>query len=887
MKLQLPRLRADHLPRPRLLEVLIKAVPTHRLTLLSAPAGAGKTTLLAALPAALPAADFAWLSLDAGDDAPAALLLGLAGALERGVPGCGDRVQAALGALAGAPRRVAGVLANALLEAPALPRVLVLDDLHVLTNPAALEVLEVLLERLPPTVHVVAAARHAPPLPLARLRARSELAELRLEDLRFTPDEAEVLLNGRLALGLSPEALVALERRTGGWAAALRLLAAGLERLPTPEARAQSLARTAAPGASTARVPAAQMDAVFALLAEEVLGHEPPQVQDFLLRSAILEELTPGLCEAVTGHARAGPLLQELSRRNLLLSAEEQTPVGNPAMQELGPVYRLHALLSDFLRHRLAQLHPEQVPQLHRRAAAAHPWAVRAVGHLLRAGDVEPAAALLEREAPALFSQGLLETLGTLLEALPGKVRARHPRLLHFLGVHAWSRSDFPRAAALQQAAREGFEAAGDAAGEGEALVQLSILHQTRGDFTRADAMVVQARARPLSPRSRAQLHMGSGFLALGRDAFAEAVTEVQAALDVAEASGDAGALHICAMHLRATFLPAPGAVALLERFRRMCARSSAPVVTASAESHAMVLHLVRAELGEARAAAVRALAASERLGGPPWLMVDTGVLASALLALHGDGAAADRGLAEHALVVEQFEEWRAGMFYVHARVRLAQGRLPEARALAARIGGPAAREWPVAPTARAMAAGALALAEGQVAEAVRHAREAVALQGRTPLSLVFGDARALLARAQLEAGRGAEALHALEAALTAHAALGIPGMLCLEGPGLLPVLRLALERGSRAPGAELLAGALAPLSAGRGVAVPDTGLALTARELEVLRLVAGGLGNQEVATALGVSLPTVKTHVARLLSKLGAASRTEAAARARALHLL
>lgn len=192
-----------------------------------------------------------------------------------------------------------------------------------------------------------------------------------------------------------------------------------------------------------------------------------------------------------------------------------------------------------------------------------------------------------------------------------------------------------------------------------------------------------------------------------------------------------------------------------------------------------------------------------------------------------------------------------------------------------------------MAPTARAMVAGALALAEGQVAEAVRHAREAVALQGRTPLSLVFGDAHALLARAQLEAGRGEEALHALEAALTTHAALGIPGMLCLEGPGLLPVLRLALERGTRVSGAELLAGALAPLGARRGVAVPDTGQALTARELEVLRLVAGGLGNQEVATALGVSLPTVKTHVARLLTKLGAASRTEAAARARALHLL
>ncbi|MFP2913524.1 hypothetical protein ACLESD_52755, partial [Pyxidicoccus sp. 3LFB2] len=294
-------------------------------------------------------------------------------------------------------------------------------------------------------------------------------------------------------------------------------------------------------------------------------------------RSAILDELAPGLCEAVTGHAGAGPLLQELSRRNLLLSADEPAPGGSPAMQALGPVYRLHALFSDFLRHLLAQLHPEQVPLLHRRAAAAHPWAVRAVGHLLRAGDVEPAAALLEREAPALFNQGLLETLGTLLEALPGEVRARHPRLLHFLGVYAWSRSDFARAAALLEAAREGFEAAGDAVAQGEALVQLATIHQTRGDFARSNALLEQARVLPLSPRSRAQLHLGRGYLALGRDAFADAVSEVQAALDVAEVSGDAGALHICAMQLRATFLPAPGAVALFERFLGVGARRVRP----------------------------------------------------------------------------------------------------------------------------------------------------------------------------------------------------------------------------------------------------------------------------------------------------------------------
>jgi LuxR family transcriptional regulator, maltose regulon positive regulatory protein len=227
-----------------------------------APAGAGKTSLLSRLPTALPGADVAWLALDTDDDAPAVLLTGVAGALASLAPGCDAAVESALAAPGAEPRRAVGVLVNALLAArmtDGRARVLVLDDAHVLTTLAALEVLTLLLERLPPGHHVVLAARHAPPLPLARLRAQGQLAELTQEDLRFTAEEAEGFLNGRLDLGLAPVHVRALEARTGGWAAALRLLAAGLARLPSAEARAEALAhaRAAADGPSGAPTPPA------------------------------------------------------------------------------------------------------------------------------------------------------------------------------------------------------------------------------------------------------------------------------------------------------------------------------------------------------------------------------------------------------------------------------------------------------------------------------------------------------------------------------------------------------------------------------------------------------------------------------------------------------
>jgi len=218
-KLHPPRLREDVIPRPQLLEALRAALTSHKLTLLSAPAGYGKTTLLAALPHAFPDLPLAWLSLDPEDNDPSRFLTAFVAALQSLNPIGGMNTQTLLSSLTnpGAEaRRVIGVLINDVLETLSDSFVLVLDDLHLITEPSVYTALDYLLERMPPQMHLAVAARHDPPLILARLRARGQIAELRVPDLRFTDDEASSFLNEKLRLRLSAIDLDVLQSRAEG-----------------------------------------------------------------------------------------------------------------------------------------------------------------------------------------------------------------------------------------------------------------------------------------------------------------------------------------------------------------------------------------------------------------------------------------------------------------------------------------------------------------------------------------------------------------------------------------------------------------------------------------------------------------------------------------------
>ena len=310
----------------------------------------------------------AWLSLDAGDNDPARFWRHAVAALDRVRPGIAERVGPLLGPPA--PSSFEGLVTALINELAAQPGedevLLVLDDYHLIDSRPVHESLAFLLEHLPPGLRLVLASRADPPLPLARLRARGQLAELRAAELRFTAEEAAALLRQAAGAGLPDAAVAALAARTEGWAAGLQLAALSLR------GQADAAGFVAAFGGSHRYV----LD----YLAEEVLERQPEQVREFLLETSVLERLCGALCDAVTGRAGGQALLEQIERAGLFLVP----------LDEVRGWWRYHHLFADLLRVRLHQQRPERVPALHRYAAAwyeEHGLADDAVRHALAAGD--------------------------------------------------------------------------------------------------------------------------------------------------------------------------------------------------------------------------------------------------------------------------------------------------------------------------------------------------------------------------------------------------------------------------------------------------------------------------------------------------------------------
>ena len=289
-KLNVPGPRPGFVPRPRLVEALGEGL-ARRLILVCAPAGSGKTALLADW---APSGNrpVAWLSLDAADNDPVRFWRHTVAALDRARPGIGERVGLLLGPPA--PASFEGLVTALINDLAAQPGdgevLLVLDDYHLIDAQPVHASLAFLLEHLPPGLHLVLASRADPPLPLARLRAGGQLAELRTADLRFTAEEAAALLRESAGADLPAAAVAALAARTEGWAAGLQLAAL-------------SLAGQADPAGFVAAFSGSHRY-VLDYLAEEVLDRQPEELRTFLLETSVLERLSGGLCDAVTGRDR-------------------------------------------------------------------------------------------------------------------------------------------------------------------------------------------------------------------------------------------------------------------------------------------------------------------------------------------------------------------------------------------------------------------------------------------------------------------------------------------------------------------------------------------------------------------------------------------------------
>jgi LuxR family transcriptional regulator, maltose regulon positive regulatory protein len=405
--------RAGLVPRDGLQSLLQTGLQA-KLCLLDAPAGFGKTTLLAQWCASAGAGTVAWLSLDEGDNDPIRLWIYVVEALRSVEPSVGA---GALQALQRASADLCGMVLPGLLNelhAAGCQLALVLDDYHLVTNARCHQALGFFLDHLPPGVHVVLSTRVDPLLPLARMRARGELAELRVAELRFTEEEAFELLNGSMGLQLAAEDVQRLAERTEGWPAGLYL--AGLSLRGREDA--------------SGFVASFHGDSrhVADYLGAEVLALQSGATRTFLLRTSVLNRLSGPLCDAVLETEGSAGVLVELERSNLFLVP----------LDDHREWYRYHHLFAQLLRVELGRYEAALLPVLHRRAAAWHRDAgdvEAAIHHATAAGEFPEASALIARHWLAFWRHGRLATVARWLDGLPDEAILANPPVAY---VAAW-----------------------------------------------------------------------------------------------------------------------------------------------------------------------------------------------------------------------------------------------------------------------------------------------------------------------------------------------------------------------------------------------------------------------------------------------------------------
>ena len=909
-KLNVPGLRPDLVPRPRLAQRLDES-RGRGLVLVCAPAGYGKTVLLAEW-VRRGRHRVAWLSLDAGDNDPARFWRHTVAALDRVRPGISER----MGPLLGPPAPPAfeplvTALINEVADQPDADQalLLVLDDFHVISSQLVHSSLGFLLEHRPPGLHLALTSRSDPPLALARLRARGQLTELRAAELRFTPGEAAALLQqvaaapggARLDAPLPNAVAAALAARTEGWAAGLQLAGLSLR------------GQTDVDGFVAAFTGSHRY--VLDYLAEEVLERQPGRVREFLLETSVLERLSGELCDAVTGRPGSQALLEQVERAGLFVVP----------LDEVRGWWRYHHLFADLLRARLQAEQPGRVLELHGNAAAWYAereLADDAIRHAVAAEEMTWAARLIEQHFNAVHSlRGEAATVQRWLTPLPADLVRSRPRLLLAQAVPAATGGRLEAAEQLVDAAELAYTGTGEepfepTIGRGgsllvnvPAMIALSrgYLAQLRGDAKGTaefgSRALAESREDEWILRSVAQGQLAvaewlDGRLDEAERAFAQGIDGRRAAdlptwgawesyelSLVQHAQGRLeAAMRTCEQALEAVAstgrapLPAAGPAyvgladvayqrneldSAVENVTLGIALCRSFVYTMPLAAGLATLAWIRQAGGDPAGALEAMDEAVQATPGPPGLLNPIPARRAQLLLAQGDLDGAARWTKEAGLGADDEPDYaREPGHLVLARVLLAQARPGPALALLDRLYAAAAAQDRVGSLIEIGALRALALAaSGDADRPVDALAEALTLACRQGYVRVFADEgppmAALLARliaAQRSGGAAAE----------------VP-------LGCLARLQRALGAQDVAPGA------------GRRsvTAVPGLVEPLTSRELEVLTMLAAGRSNQAIASQLVVTLDTVKKHVSHVLSKLGAANRTEAVTRARELNLI
>ncbi len=804
----------------------------------------------------------AWLSLDDSDNDPRRFLDYLLAALKQIQVDIGQSVDAMLQSPQPPPDEVILTALVNEIATIAQPFILVLDDYHVIHAPPIHAQLNFLLDHQPPQMRVVIITREDPPLPLPRLRARGQLTEIRQSDLRFSPEECADFLQRVMGLNLSSEDVAALERRTEGWIAGLQLAAFSMRGHEDVSGFIQAFT-----GSSRF---------ILDYLIEEVFERQTPDVKDFLLKTSVLERLSASLCNAVTEKTDSQHTLEMLEQANLFIIPLDQSRQW----------YRYHRLFAELLRQRLQVTETISESALHRSASqwfANEGLFAEAIHYAIAGADWERAADLIGSQSDSLMKRGELMTLLGWLKSLPEEAIRSRPSLCGDYGWALTLTGQFESAAPLLDYAERVSQ--NDKEQLGQVIVAQAYLARSCGDYPRAVALSRQAlelvAETDALQRGLIMFALGSALLGVGH--FPEAESALIEACDLTCASGND--------YARQTVLGLLGGIQKMQgRLRRGAEFCRQAIQEARGAPTAAQVQIFLAtilyewnDLDAAEEQLTQARKASEFIGN---LAIQPEIfrLMAHIQQARGEPAAASEFLKQLDGLSQGNESpmVRAMFAALRADLALTQSDIPSAAHWAGQM------TEGIDPAALGLFVGLtqarLSLAQGRLSEAgtiLAGMYASVATMGLVANMIEFRALQAVAAQTPNDAlGFLREALTMAqpEGFIRTFVDLGEPMKFLLE--------RLKSEGGELKEYVLILLSAFGGESA-RGTHPQPLVEEMSERELEILRLLANGLSNREIAERLVITVGTTKSHVHHILEKLGTESRMQAVAKAREIGLV
>lgn len=856
-KLAIPSLRMQGVARSRLSAKLERGL-NQRLSLVAAPAGFGKTTLLSSWLEQTTYAK-AWLTLDPRDNDPLRFLSYLVAALQTVEPEIGQRVQQALQAAQPAASETLLISLINELHQIRQPIILVLDDYHVIEQQAVDDMLNFLLEHLPTTLHLVLATREDPQLPLARLRARGQLNEIRVADLRFSLAESGEFLRKVMGLQLPDQAIAKLEARTEGWIAGLQLAALSLQGQSDHTSFIETFS--------------GQHQFILDYLLEEVLQHQSAEIQTFLVQTSMLERMCGPLCDAVLNQTTSQALLEQIDQAHLFIVSLDQQRYW----------YRYHQLFSDLLRQRLTQqLNQQQIAGLHQRASAWYQQQgllLEAFQHATAAHDYRQAERLMEQMP--LHANGNVSTMLNWLAALPSSVLDQQPSLWVRYAAMLLVLGQTSGVEAKLQAAERGLQSLPANLRNRDLLGQIAAARATLALTQYQIETIIQQAQRAfeyLHPQNLPFRATANWALAYAYQVHGERQNThaaLTAAISFSQQSNDTFTLILATIgmgQLQESNLELHRAAATYRHVLRLAGEQPQQIISEAHLGLARIYYQWN-DLATAEQHAQQSLQLAMQYEQGIDRFVMSELMLAQLKLAHNDQTEAQRLLDQTEQFARQqhFNQRFGDISYWRIQLLLRQAQFASASQLATE------QRLPICQAQ-------IALAQAQPATAIALLEPLQQQAQNWPDQLL--QIELLLALAYAAQQQREPALAALNQALALAEPNQLLRSLLDHGMAMQQLLQLAIDHGLTSP---LIKQALIEFANHQPAMQPHPHKLerLSEREIEVLQQIAIGLTDREIGERLYLSMYTVKVHARNIYAKLEVSNRTQAVARARTLGLL